>query len=65
MDRVGERINRMKEAQQSGDDVYLLFSVNSQKSYCGLAIVQGDWKEASAGDLEGWLEHEEGAKAFG
>lgn len=65
MDKVGQRINRLMESCQKGEKVLLLFSVNAQKSYCGLGYLTGPWVEKSSAQLEGWMEREDGTKTMG
>ena len=44
MEKVGERINQLWDARETNEvKVYLLFSINGQKSYCGLAEMTGSW----------------------
>lgn len=53
-EKIGVRINRVWEARGSNqDDVILLFSINGQKCYCGMAIMRGVWKANEVpGDFE-------------
>ena len=44
MDKVGERMNLLWDARETKNvKVFLLFSINGQKSYCGLAEMTGHW----------------------
>lgn len=44
-ERTGQRINRVWDARRSKqEDVLLLFSINGQKCYCGMAIMRGLWE---------------------
>ena len=64
MDKVGARITRLwNERGSEKDMVLLLFSVNGQKSYCGLATLRGPW--SSGGDYEGWKENDKESKILG
>lgn len=65
MDRVGERINQLFEDRKGASQIFLLVSINGQKSYCGLAIMSGPWKATGPGELEGWEEKDEGTKTMG
>lgn len=54
MEKVAARIMTLWNAKTGGKDkIILIFSVNGQKSYCGLAEMSGPWKEAEGG-IEGF-----------
>lgn len=57
MTKVGNRIMRVWETSKAdpGSKVYLLFSVNGQKSYCGLAEMSGDFVEGEP--VPGWCKN--------
>ena len=51
MDKVGDRIMRLWNERKSADEkIFLLFSVNGYKSYCGLAEMTGPY--TLGGNLE-------------
>ena len=66
MDKVGERIMHLWDAQTTGNDkIYLIFSVNGQKSYCGLAEMVGPWT-ADKESIEGFrLNSKDMSKQYG
>ena len=66
MDKVGERMMRLWDAKPNAHDkIYLLFSVNGQKSYCGLAEMRGPWSVGGA-NCEGFQFNVEGrSKQYG
>lgn len=64
MDKVGERVMRLwLERDDTGGKVLLLFSVNGQKSYCGMAEMMGAWTKG--GNHEGWKDKNDGTRSFG
>ena len=64
MDKVGERINNLwYERETANDSLLLLFSINGQKCYCGLAMMRGPWK--IGGVLDEWLEDGAESKHMG
>lgn len=60
MDKVAARIMALwKECSAKNDKIVLVFSVNGQKSYCGLAEMSGAWKQ-TVGIPEGFKIKKEG-----
>lgn len=66
MDRVANRIMEFWKARSGKKDkVLLVFSVNGQKSYCGLAEMSGPF-ELDDSKVEGFkMKKEDGAKTWG
>ena len=66
MDRVAARIMQLYEARAGKKDkLLLIFSVNGQKSYCGLAEMSGPWID-DEGKTEGFKTKKEGgSKTWG
>lgn len=61
MDRVANRIMEFWEARSGNKDkVLLIFSVNGQKSYCGLAEMSGPW-ELDESKVQGFKMKKDGA----
>ena len=64
MEKVGIRIMRSWDARNNdNDNIIFLFSVNGQKSYCGLAEMTGSYRDDSR--PAGWRELEDGSKQNG
>lgn len=64
-EKVGLRINRIWEARQkeTDDDAILIFSINNQKSFCGLGKMRGPWKKGLV--PAGWQTAADGTMAEG
>ena len=65
MEKVGTRIMRLWDARKSPEDkVFLIFSVNGYKSYCGLAEMSGPF-DVGGKNLEDFQGIKDGSNQWG